>query len=234
MTIRTRRTALAFLLAVVPALTHAADGPCAVAERDFSYWVFGSNAAFNIFRSQCAAGKTAPEALIASQRGNPAALAQMRECGAEMVALLMDRKMDQMCEQLAKPAALAAPRAPSTPAASATPPACALNLQGTYIGYGRNDNAPPDAAASPAVTLVWQTREGKTAGNGVVPNYGSSVLEVVGTDGPDLVVKVVSTIGANRYDSMSKYRFDPNCASYSGTTRRGDVTGTIWGTRVGG
>ena len=86
----------------------AADGACAAAERDFNYWLFGSNAAFNTFRAQCAAGKSAPEALIASQRGNPAALAQMRECGAEMAMLMVERKLDTMCEQLAKPGSAAA------------------------------------------------------------------------------------------------------------------------------
>lgn len=46
------------------------------------------------------------------------------------------------------------------------------------------------------------------------------------------MVKVVATVQGTQYPSMSKYHFDPTCASYSGTTRRGEVTGTIWGTRV--
>lgn len=116
-------------LAALPAT--AADGPCAAAERDFNYWVFGSNAAFATFRQQCAAGRSAPEALIASQRGNPAALAQMRDCGAEMVQLLMDRKMDQMCEQFTKPGTLAAP-APASQAAPAPGTDLVATLQGTW------------------------------------------------------------------------------------------------------
>ncbi len=112
----------------------AADGPCAVAERDFNYWVFGSTTAFNTFRAQCAAGKSAPEALIASQRGNPAALAQMRECGAEMVQLLMDRKMDQMCEQFPKVGTAAVSGPPAGQAVPAATPQGDLlaTLQGTW------------------------------------------------------------------------------------------------------